>query len=429
MISLRSLATTTKGIDIYNAVVNALAEKEIDPYKIVSVTTDGARNMTGEVNGFVSLFAQLVGHSILGFHCIIHQQALSAKTSLKSLDDIMVVVTQLVNFLSARPLNKRKFSQLLTEVNSVYNGLLMHNSVRWLSRGKVLQRFVDCLDEIRLFLNNENLIEKFNQILNTEWVLKLMFFTDLCSHLNELNLKLQGSHKTIIIIFDIIIAFKNKLEIFNRDIISNIYKYFPNTRNFFENLDSYEYIEKPKLTKTFSEIIQTLIKEFASRFQEFETFAETSKFIMFPDTIPINNLNLKIFKWMNLEDLEIELVDFQSSSIWKQKFVNLRNELETIENNRLLGTFNKKADEELLKTWNAIPATFSSLKKLATAILTIFSSTYACESVFSELNFIKNKFRNRMIDESSAACVLIKVSKYDPDLKYLSSNKQQQKSH
>ncbi|GLV39534.1 hypothetical protein CBL_20438, partial [Carabus blaptoides fortunei] len=54
MISLASIATTTRGIDICNVVVNALAEREIDLSKIVSVTTDGARSMTGQENGIDS---------------------------------------------------------------------------------------------------------------------------------------------------------------------------------------------------------------------------------------------------------------------------------------------------------------------------------------------------------------------------------------
>ena len=32
----------------------------------------------------------------------------------------------------------------------------MSNNVRWLSRGKVLERFVECLNEIKLFQNMKN---------------------------------------------------------------------------------------------------------------------------------------------------------------------------------------------------------------------------------------------------------------------------------
>lgn len=34
----------------------------------------------------------------------------------------------------------------------------MYNNVRWLSRENLLERFVACLDEITIFLTNENKI-------------------------------------------------------------------------------------------------------------------------------------------------------------------------------------------------------------------------------------------------------------------------------
>lgn len=44
---LVSLQVTTKRTDICKAVVNTLSEANVDFSKIVSVTTDGAPNMTG----------------------------------------------------------------------------------------------------------------------------------------------------------------------------------------------------------------------------------------------------------------------------------------------------------------------------------------------------------------------------------------------
>ncbi|GBN89455.1 General transcription factor II-I repeat domain-containing protein 2A [Araneus ventricosus] len=162
--------------------------------------------------------------------CIIHQQSFCAKSGLTSLDNVMAVVTKIVNLISSQALNKRKFDALLDEVNSVYNGLLMHNNVRWLSHGNVLQRFVDCLEEIRLFLQNEGEIEQYLQLLDVMWLSKLMFFTDICQHFNELNVKLQGANKTIIVMIDLIRAFDAKLHAFRNDIITRNYKYFPNLK-------------------------------------------------------------------------------------------------------------------------------------------------------------------------------------------------------
>ena len=91
------------------------------------MTTDGAPKMVGRNVGFVKLFTEVVGHPILQFHCIIHQEVLCAKIGLKELNDVLSIVTKVVNLISARALHKRQFSLLLNEVESAYSGLLMYN--------------------------------------------------------------------------------------------------------------------------------------------------------------------------------------------------------------------------------------------------------------------------------------------------------------
>ena len=71
--------------------------------------------------------------------------------------------------------------------------------------------------------------------------------------------------------------------------------------------------------------------------------------------------------------------------------------------------------------WNDIPETFSALKKFAKAILTVFSSTYTCETLFFSLNYIKNEKRNWLTDNSSSACVMLKNTKYKPNIKELAT--------
>jgi len=61
--------------------------------------------------------------------------------------------------------------------------------------------------------------------------------------------------------------------------------------------------------------------------------------------------------------------------------------------------------------------TFGVLKKVALAILQMFSSSYSCEAIFSTMNFIKYEIRNRLIDDlSAAACVALENTKYIPDI-------------
>ena len=103
--------------------------------------------------------------------------------------------------------------------------------------------------------------------------------------------------------------------------------------------------------------------------------------------------------------------------------------MELIENDRALGVITSNQEEKVLKTWNAIPDTFIYLKRLVIAILSIFSSTDCCESLFSQMKLIENNLRSRMIDDSSSACILLKVTEYEPDIKRLTSKAQHQKSH
>ncbi|GBM99820.1 General transcription factor II-I repeat domain-containing protein 2A [Araneus ventricosus] len=237
----------------------------------------------------------------------------------------MAVVTKIVNLISSQALNKRKFDALLDEVNSVYNGLLINN-VRWLSRRNVFQRFVDCLEEIRLFLQNEGKIEQYPQLLDVMWLSKLMFFTDICQRVNELNVKLQGTNKTIIVMIDLIRALDAKLHVFRNDIITRNYKYFPNLKKNINDLDIRGKPVEETVTEEFISVIDSSINEFSARFSHFKELSETLKFIMYPDVISFDKLNLSQFDWLEIEEFEMQLIDFQSSSTWIQKFIETRDQ-------------------------------------------------------------------------------------------------------
>ncbi|GFU03584.1 general transcription factor II-I repeat domain-containing protein 2A [Trichonephila clavipes] len=298
-------------------------------------------------------------------------KALCTKSGLTSLDNVITLVTKIVNSISSQALNKRKFDTLLDDVNSVYNGLIMYNNVRWLSRGNVLQSFVDCLEEIRLFLQNVSNIKQIALLMDIMWLLKLMFFTDICQHFNEMNIKLQGSNKTVIVMMDLIRAFEAKLYVFRNDIITKNYKYFPNLKKHIKDLDAQEKRNEEKVIDDLISIMDSLIKEFSARFSQFKELSETFKFIIYPDVISFD-LNLSQFDWLEIEELEMQLIDFQSSSTWIQKFIETRKKLELIEAERLTSNISKNTNYEILETWNSIPDAFNCLKKLACAILTTF---------------------------------------------------------
>ncbi|GBO04094.1 Protein ZBED8 [Araneus ventricosus] len=158
LLGLLPLSGQTRGEDIANAVQKCLEDNGIDINKIVSIATDGARSMTGIHRGVTSILQKKINHEILTLHCIIHQEALCPQTFPAEIVEVMNLVIKIINSILAKALYHRQFKDFLEEIDSQFSDLLLHNKVRWLSRGNVLQRFALCLSEIKTFLNEKSLI-------------------------------------------------------------------------------------------------------------------------------------------------------------------------------------------------------------------------------------------------------------------------------
>ena len=55
------------------------------------------------------------------------------------------------------------------------------------------------------------------------------------------------------------------------------------------------------------------------------------RFLTFPDQAKFEELGLSCIYWLDLENLEMELMEFQENPIWKNAFYNLRETLSKIE--------------------------------------------------------------------------------------------------
>lgn len=192
LLGMISLKERTRGVDIFNGFKSLLNDKKVPLFKLVSITTDGAAAMIGRKNGFIALCRNDDEFpDFLSYHCIIHQQVLSSKRL--NTKEVMDVAFEIVNSIRGRSLKRRLFQLKLDEGQS---DLLLHTDVRWLSRGKFLQRFRDLLPEIIEFLNEQE--KKYAYLNDKTWLSDLAFLTDFTSILSHLNLELQGKNKTII---------------------------------------------------------------------------------------------------------------------------------------------------------------------------------------------------------------------------------------
>ncbi|XP_076820963.1 general transcription factor II-I repeat domain-containing protein 2-like [Clavelina lepadiformis] len=186
---MQSMKGRTTGKHICGEIVDCITTKlSVDFKKLVGMCTDGAPAMCGKTKGAMSLLQEVIGRNIIAHHCIIHQQVLCSKVL--KFDHVMSVAVSIVNYIRTRKVKHRLFKSFLEETGAEYGDVVYHTDVRWLSRGKVLKRFIALKDEIKKFLETEP--KKFSELDDLSWNEDLFFLCDITSHLNDLNMKLQG---------------------------------------------------------------------------------------------------------------------------------------------------------------------------------------------------------------------------------------------
>ena len=123
---------------------------------------------------------------------------------------------------------------------------------------------------------------------------------------------------------------------------------------------------------------------------------------------------------MDVDNFEIQHIEFKSSELWTTKFVELRKTLE--------GNFLENS-AAILNCWTSLPEAFTCLKNVAFSMLSAFGSTYTCEQIFSHMKAVLSPQRSCLTPVHAEACVKFKVTKYTPDIEQLAKEKQGQGSH
>ena len=131
LVGLIPLHDTTLGVDIKEAVLNALHHNipNLSLSKLIGLTTDGAASMIGKENGAAALLKKYLQESdftqdVVTLHCFIHQESLCAQS--KTMTHVMDVAVKCVNEIRAKGLKHRLFQSFLLEMNIQYKDLVYH---------------------------------------------------------------------------------------------------------------------------------------------------------------------------------------------------------------------------------------------------------------------------------------------------------------
>ncbi|KAI6658709.1 General transcription factor II-I repeat domain-containing protein 2-like [Oopsacas minuta] len=212
--SLVPMKDTTTGADLLEALHRVLRDYNLSLANLTGLTTDGAPAMVGDKRAVVSLIEKEITEfgfpqKLVKTHCIIHQEALCAKSF--SFQDVMKVVVKIVNYIRSRGLKHRQFKTFLAEMDDWDGDALYYCHIRWLSRGDMLERFYNIRKEIQIFMTDNG--KEFPELNDVTWNCDLAFLVDISGHLNKLNTQLQGKNQLINVLFDHICAFDLKLNL------------------------------------------------------------------------------------------------------------------------------------------------------------------------------------------------------------------------
>ncbi|XP_055388132.1 general transcription factor II-I repeat domain-containing protein 2-like [Condylostylus longicornis] len=208
---------------------------------------------------------------------------------------VMAVVVTTINSIKNNALKHRQFQEYRRELEFEYSDLLFYAKIRWLSRGKCLERFWNLREEIRIFLkeNGHDITEFYDE----QWLLDLCFLTDITTKLNDL-----VKNKMITDCYQDIKSFVIKLKFYESQLKSKNAINFPLLNHFNR--------EQKDFAKYENEVTK-LLKVFKDRFSYMQKYEEIFNIFSSPFNVDVQSPP---------SNFQIELIDLQSNTERKYMF-------------------------------------------------------------------------------------------------------------
>jgi hypothetical protein len=258
----------------------------------------------------------------------------------------------------------------------------------------VLSRLFELRDEVRVFfIDLESPFTLTERLNDYSWLAVLAYMADIFTHLNTLNLSMQGGGITIFNVEDKIEAMIKKLELWARRLSKRNFDAFQNLKTFLESADE-------ELSNEVLEFFTQHLQDLQCSFREYFPPPDESKnWIKDPFNVDIDKLTRLTAAEEN------GLIEISTDSALKLQF----------------------KENSLANFWLHVRTDYPELSYKALKVLIPFPTTYLCEKAFSALMYLKNRYRNRVRNVESD--LRIQLSEIKPNIEKLVAEMQHQPSH
>ena len=222
-------------------------------------------------------------------------------------------------------------------------------------------------------------------------------------HLDRLNLTLQGKLHMLPDLVQRVFAFVNKLKLFKTHIQRGDLAHFPALLKS-NGQDTCCAVLKEQKAR-YATLVENLHESFVTRFCDLQLKRPQITFLVDPFNAETDCLKAPLVT--DEAAAELEMIDLCEEDQLKPA---LR--------------------EGTIEFWKSVPLEkYPNVKRAALKIMSMFGSTYVCESVSPTLKHVKSKHRSVLTDTHVRELLRVATTEYKPDLKRIVQGKECQKSH
>lgn len=430
--------------NMYNAVFEFFSKNNINLNNLIGIGTDGANSLCGKNHSFFTLCkTNLKLPNLVLVKCICHSLHLCAsKASEVFKDEVDFLLKETYNWFKNSALRKAKYKEIfdLININSNENKffkLTQLSSTRWLSRYKAVEKILAQYLELETFFSINCLTEKCHtaKLLSESYKKKvnkliLQFLVPILKQVYYLNLYFQKNdidhnksyNDVIALIWSLAgqilkpsllqeLRLQNDINVVNNSLKyeNNFAKledcdfgYYFNIELTNTNLPEAEVTELKQKCLAF---IKRLIEELCNRMpSNLDLFSKSKLFS--PEKI-LNH------KRSNFTELPLQLANPNSISNIEIQYRNLLNmDWGSI--------FEGKIPDNAIQFWQKVQTLknaagdllFEDISLFAFTVLSLPSSNAVVERVFSIMNIVKCKLRNKMLLQMLNSVLFIKYHLY-----------------